>query len=616
MNPEKEPRQLTLFAGLALGGIWLLQAVVNWLWLSANSTITGWDVPGHLVSSYAYYQLLETWSLQTPFQIMTLDSYRPPLFNLSPAPLFWLFGRTADVAVLVNLVYLAILIGSVYGIGNRLSGRGAGLFAAFLASIYPMLFAMTRLLYIDYALTAVVALSVYLLVRSEGLRHRGWSTALGLSLGWGMLIKWTHPIFVLPPLVVVAYGTQGSAGLREEWASLRPPLRRTLPAAAVAMAAVLLWYLPNLQEVRGSTLGWWILPITWVLLTSTAALALSPGSRLANGLLVIFLGMSIASVWYLPQIDFLRTLFLVGYGKPYEAIWGFSYYFRTLVNEQLSPLLLLALLGAVSALLMAIVRRRLPRHERLALWMLAAWLIVPMLLLSWKTTTVDSRYTMPLLPPLALLTAQGLLSLRRLWLRRVLVGALVVGSLFQFAALSFDSLAWLSREVKVAAPFLVEVGPLARGRHLQWPDSGPNDHRYWVLPAILDGIEAERRSRGQSESDVGLLVNSPQINDSICYYLMAEAYPTGKYRGLRIHPLARRDLLETSDVEPSTYEQLFSMDYVILKKGSRWGLRPSAIQAMDRLDQPDDPFYSTFVVLQEHVLPDGDRAMLFRKRRQ
>jgi hypothetical protein len=546
---------------------------------------------------------------------MILDSYRPPLFHLSPAPMFLLFGRTADLAALVNLVYLAVLIGSVYGIGSRLRGRGVGLLAAFIISMYPMLFAMTRLYYIDYPLTAVVALSIYLLVRTEGFTRRGWSAALGVSLGWGMLIKWTHPAFVFPPMLVVAYGMRGG-GFREAWASLRPPLRRMLPAAAAAAAVVLLWYLPNLEAVGASTLGLWILPITWALLTCVAALALSPGSRLANGLLTVFLGASLASFWYLPQIDFLRTLLLVGYGKPYEAIWGFSYYFRTLVNEQLSPLFLLALLGAMAALLMAVLRRRLSRHERLMLWMLAAWFAFSMLLLSWKTTTVDSRYTMPLLPPLALLTAFGLLSLRREWLKRVLVGALVAGSLFQFAALSFDSLAWLSRDVKVPAPFLVEVGPLARGRHIQWPDSGPNDNRYWVLPDILDGIEAERHSRGQSESDVGLLANSPQINDSICYYLMAEAYPSGRYHGLNIHALARRDLLESSDAEPSTYEQLFSMDYVILKKGSRWGLRSSAIEAMDRLDRADDPFYSAFVALQEHALPDGDRAMLFGRRDQ
>jgi len=58
-----------------------------------------------------------------------------------------LFGVSVDVGTMVNVLYLALLIGSVYGIGQRLGGRRVGLLAAFVVATFPMTYAISRYFY-------------------------------------------------------------------------------------------------------------------------------------------------------------------------------------------------------------------------------------------------------------------------------------------------------------------------------------------------------------------------------------------------------------------------------------------------------------------------------------
>ena len=88
---------------------------------------------------------------------------------------------------------------------------------------------------VDLPLAAMVALALVLLVKSEGLQHTGWSAALGIVLGLGMLTKPPFAVYVAPPVV---------------WAVLaardRRALRNTGLALALGAVVSLPWYGPRL----------------------------------------------------------------------------------------------------------------------------------------------------------------------------------------------------------------------------------------------------------------------------------------------------------------------------------------------------------------------------------
>lgn len=192
---------------IALAFLWLFHTVNNWLWLAANATSTGWDRPKQLLYLLTYDNILQHVDAVSLFQAVTFNdgkwSYYPPLFHFSALPWQRLLGVSEDVAAMTNVIYMAILLLSVYGIGARMFGKHVGLLASCLVSLFPMSFSMARYFYLDYALTAAVALSVYLLLLTNSFESRKYSLLFGLSLGLGMLIKWLLVFFLLGPLCII-----------------------------------------------------------------------------------------------------------------------------------------------------------------------------------------------------------------------------------------------------------------------------------------------------------------------------------------------------------------------------------------------------------------------------
>lgn len=130
-------------------------------------------------------------------------SYYPPFFMLFPIPFLWLFGETLNVAIMSNIVYFSILIFSVYGIGRHVHSKKAGLLAAFIVSMFPSIYGFSRMFWMDFPLTSVVALSIFLLLKTELFTSRKYSILLGVVTGVGMLVKWTFVAYLLPPLIAL-----------------------------------------------------------------------------------------------------------------------------------------------------------------------------------------------------------------------------------------------------------------------------------------------------------------------------------------------------------------------------------------------------------------------------
>lgn len=227
---------------LLLGIIWLVGAVCDRIWFTFDSDIPAWDQADYLTGTLNYWQALQNpqwFSPQWWTSFWQLTSKVPPLTYIVTAIIQNIFGRGPDQATLVNLLFSAILLISVYGLGEKLFNRQVGLWAAFLCQLLPALYRYRLDFLLDYPLTAVVTFSFYCLTlwniktaetqrtqrREEeerelnlksdpplikggkgGISGWFWAAIFGVSLGLALMVKQTALLFLLTPIFWVKAG--------------------------------------------------------------------------------------------------------------------------------------------------------------------------------------------------------------------------------------------------------------------------------------------------------------------------------------------------------------------------------------------------------------------------
>ncbi|MBN2407374.1 MAG: glycosyltransferase family 39 protein [Elusimicrobia bacterium] len=106
--------------------------------------------------------------------------------------------------LLMNIFYFSIAVFFTYRTGSYIMGAKGGLMGAVFLSMYPAVYGISRRYSFDFGVMAAVALSIYLLLRSEKFSNRKMSMLFGVSLAWGMLIKWTFAAFLFGPVLFSA----------------------------------------------------------------------------------------------------------------------------------------------------------------------------------------------------------------------------------------------------------------------------------------------------------------------------------------------------------------------------------------------------------------------------
>ena len=621
-SPLSEARRalvLTLVAALALVAF---HVVSNWAFVATQVTILGWDRPAHLVRTLVYNDILQEVNIRSLFEAMTWSWNRPPLSHLVAVPLYRLFGVSTDVAVMRNAIFVAILLFSVYGIGHRFYGARVGLLAAFIVSTYPILFSISRMPYVEYSLTALVALSIYLLVACQGFHRRWYSLLLGLTVGLGILTKWTFIAFAAGPIVYVALRSgalkdikSAVAARSKDSSTLRRMWGSPLFHVSAGLILTLLWYWPNHDRLEAFALGYWLIPVSWLLVSFTLFALSRPAGQGANLLSAAMVAATVGSIWSLPNLRFSQRFLTVVYSGLNMEGTGLgplnpSFYLRYLKflsHEQLSPLYSIVLLLAVAILLYVRWPRKDARHlfrdVRDSTWILILWFAVPMFIFTFSLT-MNSRFDVGLLPPLALISAYGLYQIRPVLVRRALVSIVVLVGLAQFLALSHDDLGWLRERAVVSTPSGYGINLMAEGSYIELPSSGRTDAQYFVGPLVLDFIEQDAAEDGRETVQLANLVNRSYSNNAILQYLMYDAYP-----GIQLREFAR-DGWE----EPPFYERILECDYLLTKSDPYPGLRENGQEAMRIIESSPSFFEEVYEVVWEHSLPDGDTVYLGKKR--
>jgi 4-amino-4-deoxy-L-arabinose transferase-like glycosyltransferase len=613
---ERHERWNRLLPWILILGLVAFHAANNWLWLGKNVVIPGWDRPAHLGRSLAYYATLTPLSWQGLFQASVQDPIRPPLFFASATPLYWVFGTYPDVATMVNVVYWLILVASVYGLGARLGGRRLGVWGAILAALLPLLYAMSRSFYVEFALAALVTLTLYLLVASDGFRQRSYAVAFGVALGLGMLTKRTYLVFVAVP---VAVAILRSGALRSLWDRVRGGLRISLPDLLIAAGSSImlagLWYFPNRSLASDLTLGLWLFPAWAVLIASTVYLLLRrPRDAGVNCLSALALGATIASLWYLPRVEVVQRLLLYGYGVgdprgrtlDLTSIYTYTYYLRHTANEGLGLVFAALLVAAAIGILARLVKKgnvwRTIRQADTGWWVLFLWPTATYLLLTFSIYKEARAFT-PVLPALALILAAGLLWLPWRWLGRLLLGLAVAWGVVQFAVVSYAEYNRPAQQTEFWSGTLGYTGLFARGVHLELPNAGDTDPGYNIQPNVLARVEGQRKRMDRETVRLGVLAHSPQINAG------SFLYPNlTQYRAIEIVDLGPN--YEGGDPLP----RLYGYEYLLLQRQNQ-DEDPLAQAAIERiLDDPPGLFQEAFLLESSYPLPNGDTAYLYRLR--
>lgn len=207
-------------------------ALSNVIWTARDTRPPFWDMAAHGSGALRIYDAVAQSGLGAIGVISSehLTGPYPPFYHAIIAATWSIFGKSVRVARLANLIPIAILMLATYGIGLSLLEPWPAAIAAVLVSFYPVMLWLSRETMIDYWLTALVALSMWVLLKTREFSERTWSIAFGVAAGLGMLTKWTFVFFLILPAVWLA---------RRNW-------RNAAVAAVIAAAIGAYWYIPSL----------------------------------------------------------------------------------------------------------------------------------------------------------------------------------------------------------------------------------------------------------------------------------------------------------------------------------------------------------------------------------
>ena len=339
----------------AIGVTALFSAITCW-WLTQDRSIPIFDAGLHLSLAINVHHELSSGHL---VQALTLTTPYPPLSYLVGSLGILVGGiGIAPLVLAENLVFVPLLALGCYQVGRLAFGPLAGLLAVVFALGSPLIAAQFHVFMTDAPETAMVAVSVWLIIATEGFSRLGTCALAGLAVGLGMLTKEPFAIFV-----VGIVGVTAVRGGRRAW-------RGFAVFAAVALVIALPWYIHEYAQIRG---------------IGTEATS-SSSTYAERGV-------------YSPH----------GIAPPRLSLANLEWYLWNLVNAQLYlPLFVFAAVGWVWAMV-GFARRRAvsPLALELAVGAFLAWALLT------ETYVHDTRYSLPLLVYLAVFGAGWIVRLPR-----------------------------------------------------------------------------------------------------------------------------------------------------------------------------------------------------------
>ena len=496
----QEKKQPNINHILTLAILWSLGAVSDRLWFTFDKSVPAWDQADYLTSSLTYWRALQNLQLFSGEwwkNLWQLSPKVPPLTYILAVPFQNIFGRGADQATLVHLLFSAILLTSVYSLGSKLFNQKVGFWAAVLCILFPGLYRYRLQFLLDYPLTAIVTLSFTCLTlwyfskpnhkqeidNSEKTTKKTEKKAINLDLEKTNLTK-TNITKISPQI---------------DQLSQTKNLKNWLLATAFGLTfglAIL---------VKQTTIFFLFFPLLWVtinilkkkqwnqLIQLTYSLCLSitifyPWAR-TNWLLMLTSGKR-------ATIDSA-----IAEGDPnLLSLDAWIYYGKLLPNHISLPLLIIPISGLIFYLIRLNKKQKnlstqLHSFQWLSIFLIGGYLICSL------NINKDFRYTLPLLPTLSILLAFGLMQFPR-----------KVGKQIRYLTISLAIILMLLNIWSVGGNFPRKITAwlspgAAYSAHLgkEWP------HKQVIAEII--------KTNPYLRSTLGVLPSTPEINQhNLNYY--------------------------------------------------------------------------------------------------
>lgn len=558
----------------ALGIIWLVGAVGDRLWFALDRTMPAWDQAEYLTGALNYWRALQTpqwFSGDWWITLWQLSSKIPPLVYISTAPFLNLLGTGPDQSTTVNLLFSAVLLGSVYGLGVTLFTVQVGLWAAGLCLLMPGLYQVRLDYLMDYPLTALVTLSLACLTFWKGIGDKGQGTG---NRG------------------EEAIGEKGAEGSAQ---AIEIGSRRGLPWLTGWLLAIAVGISVGLAfMVKQSALLFLLVPLGW---TAIVLLWQRTWGQLGQLFLAIGVSTLILYPWYRTNWLLMLTAgkratvdSAIAEGDPsLLSLDAWTFYLKQLPAMVSLPLLLVPIAG----FLLFWRRSRVSsywegeadyapksRGYRQQIYLASrrslAWLLVILLggyLLSSLNINKDPRYGVPYLPIVAILLAYGLVLLPRAW-RLVRWGTIGLASVMMLFNL-------------LPLPGAAQA-PTTTGHRAYLGAEFPHDQ------VVAEVIRTEPFLR----STIGVLPSTPTVNQhNINYYGLLKNFQVyGRQVGTRLKHVP---------------QDARSLDWFMTKSGEPGSIRkPDAYRTIvEQVERGTD-----FQLQKTWTLPDSSQVMLYHRR--
>ena len=273
--PARQLREWAL-----VGAAFAVVATVAALWLGLDRRPPEWDHANHLERVVLCAQDMARGDVGA---ILERSTFYPPLVMCTAAIAYRLAPSDIAAAQAVILAFLGLGMASVYVLARPFAGGSGGVVAALLFGSAPFVVFSSLRFQLDLPLASVVALMLVLLLRSDGFSRAGWSVAVGIALGLGMLTKPPFAVYVLAPLVLVA------AKVRT-WNALFNFILAVLIGSALAVP----WYGPRLFGIAAQI----------------GARSFKQAAESGHADPLTAEGLLFYPTWFVPQFGLLAVLFL------------------------------------------------------------------------------------------------------------------------------------------------------------------------------------------------------------------------------------------------------------------------------------------------------------------
>ena len=353
-----------------------------------------WDQGGHLRYTFHYWQALTSGSENWWVDVLNVEPFYPPFFHLFLIPFSLLFGFALDTGIIANSLYLTIAILSTYGIGKLLFNRSTGLLAGFLISCYPFIVNMSREYLISIMLTCMVTLAYFLFLKSKFFEDKTFTFFFSIAFASGLMVKWTFLIYILPAIL---------AGLLHGSLSLQKRLLQCLYYAGMILGLLVFpLFIYILGEIRIIVL--FVELILIGTLVRTYSIELISPQKLLNLIALSCISVLICFPWYAHNLVNI-SIGMSKFAFPAEVLkgsmdwnlpsWGF--YLEIIERQMGMPLFSLFIFACFSVLI---------KRNGSSLIILA-WAFLPIIIFTFINNK-GSRYTMPALPAMALISSLAL----------------------------------------------------------------------------------------------------------------------------------------------------------------------------------------------------------------